>query len=221
MKMITSLFEIFDPIIRTANISTLIWILALIIPINKSLTLIPSRIKKTTYHIINYIFSELSASTNKPNKNRKVLILYSCFYIILILNLIGLIPYVYTLTSQILFTLSFALPMWGAIVLYNLRQNFNNFISHLVPLSTPIALSHFITIIESIRLIIRPITLSVRLCANITAGHILIALSRKSILILNFISLPLSILLILELAVAFIQRYVFTILLSIYVRETE
>lgn len=221
MKMITSLFEIFDPIIRTANISTLIWTLALIIPINKSLTLIPSRIKKTIYHTTNYIFSELSASINKPNKNRKVLILCSCFYIILILNLIGLIPYVYTLTSQILFTLSLALPIWGAIVLYNLRQNFNNFINHLVPLSTPIALSHFITIIESIRLIIRPITLSVRLCANITAGHILIALSRKSILILNFISLPLSVLLILELAVAFIQRYVFTILLSIYVRETE
>jgi F0F1-type ATP synthase membrane subunit a len=82
-------------------------------------------------------------------------------------------------------------------------------------------LSQFITIIETIRQVIRPITLSVRLCANITAGHILIALTRNAILIFNFSSIPLAILISLELAVAFIQRYVFTILLSIYLTETE
>jgi F0F1-type ATP synthase membrane subunit a len=77
------------------------------------------------------------------------------------------------------------------------------------------------SIIETVRQIIRPITLSVRLAANITAGHILIALSRAPILINNHIRVVLTTLLILELAVAIIQRYVFVILISIYLRETK
>lgn len=76
-------------------------------------------------------------------------------------------------------------------------------------------------IIESVSQIIRPITLSVRLAANITAGHILIALARRPILIINHMTLALSTLFLLELAVAFIQRYVFVVLLSMYLRETK
>jgi len=91
----------------------------------------------------------------------------------------------------------------------------------MVPTGTPIALSQFITLIERVSQIIRPITLSVRLAANITAGHILIALSRASVIILNHIRLILIVLLILEIAVAFIQRYVFVVLITIYLRETN
>jgi F0F1-type ATP synthase membrane subunit a len=91
----------------------------------------------------------------------------------------------------------------------------------LVPTGTPIALSQFIVLIESVRQIIRPITLSVRLAANITAGHILIALARAPIIVIRHIRVALRILFLLELAVAFIQRYVFVVLLSIYLRETK
>jgi F-type H+-transporting ATPase subunit a len=89
-----------------------------------------------------------------------------------------------------------------------------------VPLGTPLALSQFITIIERVRLIIRPITLSVRLAANITAGHILIALCRSPIFIINTFTIALFILLLLEIAVAFIQAYVFVTLISMYLSET-
>ena len=102
-----------------------------------------------------------------------------------------------------------------------MRKNLNSFLAHIVPTGTPIALSQFITLIERVSQIIRPITLSVRLAANITAGHILIALSRTSVIILNHIRLILIILLILEIAVAFIQRYVFVVLITIYLRETN
>jgi F-type H+-transporting ATPase subunit a len=82
------------------------------------------------------------------------------------------------------------------------------------------ALSHFIVVIETVSQIIRPITLSVRLAANITAGHILIILIRNTIFIINVIRLALLTLFLLELAVAFIQSYVFTLLLVIYLGET-
>jgi hypothetical protein len=104
--------------------------------------------------------------------------------------------------------------------LFRFINNKTHLLRHMVPLSTPLPLSQFIVIIETISFIIRPTTLSVRLAANITAGHILIRLVRSPIFILNLFSSVLLILIILEIAVAFIQRYVFTILMSIYVNET-
>lgn len=96
--------------------------------------------------------------------------------------------------------------------------------AHFVPLGSPIFLSFFIVIIETVRNFIRPITLSVRLMANIIRGHLLLhLLSSISIFgeIYMFLSLPLIIiLLLLESAVAFIQRFVFVILISLYINES-
>lgn len=99
-------------------------------------------------------------------------------------------------------------------------------IAHLVPLGTPAPLINFMVIIETISSIIRPLTLSVRLTANIIAGHLLISLlgnigpnSRKTIFIR--IILLQFLLIILELAVAIIQSYVFSILTILYISEVE
>jgi len=218
--MINSLFETFDPIIRTLNLNFSIFLIPLLFPNNVKINFINTRLSKILQITQHFIFEEIKASINNPNNKINLLILIRIFIFILFFNIFGLFPFIYTLTRQIIFTFSLALPFWLAITLFRISQNTNHFLSHLVPLSTPIALSQFITIIETIRQLIRPITLSVRLCANITAGHILIALTRKPIFILNIFSSLLSILIILEIAVAFIQRYVFTILLSIYLRET-
>ncbi len=173
------------------------------------------------FRILNkYIFNELSAAINF-NFNIKRQILRTIFILILTTNLSGLLPYVYTITRQIIFNLPLALRFWLGLIFFALYFNLNYFLAHLVPLSTPLALSQFIVIIETIRQIIRPITLSVRLCANMTAGHILIALCCKPIFIFNIFSSVLILLILLEIAVAIIQRYVFSILLSIYVRENQ
>lgn len=96
-------------------------------------------------------------------------------------------------------------------------------IAHLVPMGSPMILSFFIVIIETVRNIIRPITLSVRLTANIIRGHLLIhLLSSISIFrnLLFILRIPfIIILLILETAVAFIQGFVFVILISLYINE--
>tara|TARA_Y100001956_G_C4109920_1_gene181896 strand:- start:133 stop:507 length:375 start_codon:yes stop_codon:yes gene_type:complete len=101
---------------------------------------------------------------------------------------------------------------------------YNNLFCHLVPIGTPSFLIPIIVIIESVRNIIRPLTLSIRLAANIVAGHLLLTLLGSQAPNLNMISLSilfirLYLLLILEVAVACIQSYVFTILNSLYLNE--
>jgi len=97
-------------------------------------------------------------------------------------------------------------------------------LAHLVPLGTPSFLIPVMVIIETVRNIIRPVTLSIRLAANIVAGHLLLTLlgsqgSRVSRIILVILIISLVLLLILEVAVACIQSYVFTILSSLYLNE--
>lgn len=96
--------------------------------------------------------------------------------------------------------------------------------AHLVPLGTPIILIPFIVLIESIRNIIRPITLSVRLAANLTAGHLLLILLGESIvnsriLIIIAVTAAQFALITLEAAVAVIQAYVFATLSTLYASE--
>jgi F-type H+-transporting ATPase subunit a len=93
-----------------------------------------------------------------------------------------------------------------------------------VPQGTPTFLINFIVLIEIIRILIRPITLSVRLTANILAGHLLISLLRNFIMRRNFFGIILLlpfILTVLERAVAFIQAYVFVTLVTLYATENQ
>jgi len=221
MIMINRLFSSFDPIRRLFNINYTIIIATFTIPIILKLSLLNNRITSILQRTLIYLEREVKASLINSNNLGKIKILISIFFIILVLNLIGLIPYVFTITAQLIFTLSLSIPFWLAFILFSINKNTQHFLAHLVPAGTPIALSQFMVLIESVRQIIRPITLSVRLAANITAGHILIALARTPIMIINHITLALTTLFILELAVAFIQSYVFVILLSIYLRETK
>ena len=99
-------------------------------------------------------------------------------------------------------------------------------LAHLVPLGSPGLLMPFIVLIEMVRSIIRPLTLSVRLVANIVAGHLLLTLLRNGarsvrLILLSLVMMALFTLRCLETAVATIQAYVFTILSTLYVSEVE
>lgn len=99
-------------------------------------------------------------------------------------------------------------------------------LAHLVPLGTPYVLMPFMVLIESVRNIIRPLTLSVRLAANIVAGHLLLTLLRSQcaparLLLISPLILSLILLGVLESAVALIQGYVFRVLRTLYVNEVN
>jgi len=96
--------------------------------------------------------------------------------------------------------------------------------AHLVPMRTPGVLIPFIVLIETVRRVIRPLTLAIRLSANIIAGHLLLTLLGNQLANLRILGLifPTEIMLVgLEMAVSLIQAYVFTILITLYVREVR
>merc|ERR1711902_29720 len=136
----------------------------------------------------------------------------------------GLIPYIFTRTRHFSITLTLALPLWLGTMIVSIVFQYNRLLAHLVPLGTPSFLMPIIVIIETVRNIIRPITLSIRLAANIVAGHLLLTLlgsqgPRLRSINLIFFIIGLYLLLLLEVAVACIQSYVFTILSSLYLNE--
>ena len=106
-------------------------------------------------------------------------LLVRIFYFIVYSNFLGLIPYVFTPTRHLAVTVSLTLPLWLGYIAFIIFKNFNSFLRHLVPTGTPYILMPFIVVIETIRISIRPLTLSVRLAANIIAGHILMVLVRS------------------------------------------
>lgn len=142
------------------------------------------------------------------------------FIYLVVRNLLGLFPFVFAFTSHPFFTLGLGFTLWLSFFLMGWLKNFKNRAAHLVPEGSPLFLAPFIVLIESISHLIRPFTLSIRLAANIMAGHLIIILLARisSLGLLGFRNSLLlqRILLILELGVSIIQGFVFRILLLLY-----
>nr|YP_008144654.1 ATP synthase F0 subunit 6 [Heterodontus zebra]AGN92062.1 ATP synthase F0 subunit 6 [Heterodontus zebra] len=143
------------------------------------------------------------------------------------MNLLGLLPYTFTPTTQLSLNMAFAIPLWLMTVLIGMLNQPTIALGHLLPEGTPTPLVPILIIIETISLFIRPLALGVRLTANLTAGHLLMQLIATAAFVLISImptvalltSLILFLLTILEVAVAMIQAYVFVLLLSLYLQE--
>nr|YP_011017319.1 ATP synthase F0 subunit 6 [Amblyomma boeroi]WQF68982.1 ATP synthase F0 subunit 6 [Amblyomma boeroi] len=220
--MMMNLFSIFDPATSSSLsmnwMSIIIW--CSVIPsffwINSSIFLIFWKI------LFKKIFQEISNNMKMKNfKNIYVLVIF--FILIFLSNCFGLLPYIFTPSSHLVFSMMFAFPFWMTLIIFSLINKFNKFMSHLVPLGCPLILSFFMVVIETVSNLIRPITLSVRLTANMISGHLLIHLLSSimmmnvGLFLMNFIVMMM--LLMLEIAVAIIQSYVFVILISLYISE--
>nr|YP_010341279.1 ATP synthase F0 subunit 6 [Stenamma expolitum]UNZ99544.1 ATP synthase F0 subunit 6 [Stenamma expolitum] len=221
--MMMNIFSIFDPSSITPFISSnwlSMFIIFLLYPYQ--FWFLPSRMINLWFLSLNYLFKEFKILINYSFSN--LIILLSLFLMIFFNNFLGLFPYIFTASSHMMFCLSLALPMWISMLLINLYKFFNDLMSHMTPQGTPIILMPFMVIIETISLIIRPITLSIRLTANMIAGHLLLTLLGSSGPSMNYLFIPFLIfsqllLLILEISVAMIQAYVFSILLTLYSSE--
>nr|APG38395.1 ATP synthase subunit 6 [Kaloula kokacii] len=154
-------------------------------------------------------------------------LLTSLMVFLLGMNLLGLLPYTFTPTTQLSMNLGLALPLWLATVATGFRNQLTTSLGHLLPEGTPMLLIPTLIVIETISLLIRPLALGVRLTANLTAGHLLIqlismatvAMVPTSVVVTLFTFTALLLLTILEVAVAMIQAYVFVLLLSLYLQE--
>nr|YP_010550108.1 ATP synthase F0 subunit 6 [Neotrygon indica]UDP58218.1 ATP synthase F0 subunit 6 [Neotrygon indica] len=154
-------------------------------------------------------------------------ILTALMLFLITINLLGLLPYTFTPTTQLSLNMAFALPLWLTTVLIGMLNQPTVALGHFLPEGTPTLLVPILIIIETISLFIRPLALAVRLTANLTAGHLLMQLiATAAFVLISFMpsialltSLILFLLTILEIAVAMIQAYVFVLLLSLYLQE--
>nr|YP_007026834.1 ATP synthase F0 subunit 6 [Metacrangonyx goulmimensis]CCI69524.1 ATP synthase F0 subunit 6 [Metacrangonyx goulmimensis] len=219
--MTMNLFSIFDPsTLHFVNnwVSIFIWIF--LVP--STFWVLTSRLNSILVLFIKYIYSEFKPLLLKSSFT--LLVSVSIFFFVLSNNILGLFPYIFCGSSHMSFTLSLGLMAWLSLMFYGWVHNYKNILIHLIPEGTSTGLMPFMVVVETISNIIRPITLSIRLCANMIAGHLLISLLSTSLInssSLMFVMLALGevSLLILEIAVAFIQAYVFSMLLTLYTSE--
>nr|YP_010976176.1 ATP synthase F0 subunit 6 [Ammocrypta vivax]WNV28064.1 ATP synthase F0 subunit 6 [Ammocrypta vivax]WNX94639.1 ATP synthase F0 subunit 6 [Ammocrypta vivax] len=154
-------------------------------------------------------------------------LLASLMIFLITLNMLGLLPYTFTPTTQLSLNLGLAVPLWLATVIIGMRNQPTHALGHLLPEGTPGPLIPVLIVIETISLFIRPLALGVRLTANLTAGHLLIQLIATAAFVLLplmptvaiLTSTVLVLLTLLEIAVAMIQAYVFVLLLTLYLQE--
>nr|ALS46287.1 ATP synthase F0 subunit 6 [Glycera fallax] len=147
------------------------------------------------------------------------------FPMIITINLVGLLPYTFSFSSHLIFTFSLGLPLWLSLVISSATNNPKSFSAGLLPGGAPDWLNPFLVLIETISMLVRPITLSVRLAANMSAGHIvlgLIGVYASSALFLPTASPAVTLMLIqilytiFEMGICMIQAYIFCLLLTLY-----
>nr|QXT59980.1 ATP synthase membrane subunit 6 [Tuberculatus querceus] len=217
--MTTNLFNIFDPSTLILNLE-LNWMstMLMIMLMPNFLWILPNRIK----WIFNKIFIILNNEMLMLYKSKKIkspsFLFISLFTFIFLNNLLGLFPYIFSSSSHMVFSMTLAMPFWLFFILLSSIKNTKNMIAHLIPLSTPMLLAPLMTIIETMSIFIRPFSLSIRLTANMIAGHLLMTLLNSNSLMIIILMIQMF-MMTFELCVALIQSYVFSILSSLYSSE--
>nr|YP_009312183.1 ATP synthase F0 subunit 6 [Enteromius eburneensis]BAV71580.1 ATPase subunit 6 [Enteromius eburneensis] len=187
---------------------------------------INNRLNTIQEWFINRFTSQLMMPLNMGG-HKWALLLTSLMIFLITINMLGLLPYTFTPTTQLSLNMGFAVPLWLSTVIIGMRNQPTIALGHLLPEGTPIPLIPVLIIIETISLFIRPLALGVRLTANLTAGHLLIQLIATAAFVLMpmmptvaiLTATVLFLLTLLEVAVAMIQAYVFVLLLSLYLQE--
>ena len=158
-------------------------------------------------------------------------LVFSIFMFVLVSNVIGSIPYTFTVTSHIIVTASLALLVFFTVLIYGFYKNGLKFLKIFVPPGIPIYILPLVVTIEIISFLTRPLSHSVRLFGNMLAGHItvqvfagFVALLGTSIGVIGWVGgmVPLALtiaLIALDLLVAFLQAYVFAMLTCIYLND--
>lgn len=191
--------------------------------------LIPTRLQSLSEMAYEFVASMLRDGAGSQGM-RFFPLVFSLFMFILIANLIGMFPYFFTITSHLIVTFALAMLVIGTVVVYGLMKHGFGFLKLFVPVGIPGVLMPLVVLIEVISFLSRPISLSVRLFANMLAGHItlkvfagfIVALGAHGALGFMGAALPLFMTVALtglEFLVAFLQAYVFAVLTCMYLND--
>ena len=192
--------------------------------------LVPGRFQSMAE--LSYEFVATMIRSNAGQEGMKFFpLVYSIFMFILVTNVVSIIPYTFSVTSQIIVTATFALLVFFTVLIYGFYKNGLKFLKIFVPPGVPIYILPLVVSIEIISFLSRPLSHSVRLFANMLAGHITLKVFAGFVAMLGtslgaigwlggMVPLAMTIALTaLELLVAFLQAYVFAILTCIYLND--
>lgn len=192
--------------------------------------LIPSRMQSISEMAYEFVATSLRDSAG--SKGMKFFpFVFTLFTFVLVANFIGLFPYFYTVTTQIIVTFALSVLVIGTVIVYGFYKHGVGFLKLFVPQGVPAIIIPLVVLIEIISFLSRPISLSVRLFANMLAGHITLKVFAGFVVSLAAIGnlwgiggaiLPLIMtvaITALEFLVAFLQAYVFTVLTCMYIND--
>nr|YP_026056.1 ATP synthase F0 subunit 6 [Aleurodicus dugesii]AAS77746.1 ATP synthase F0 subunit 6 [Aleurodicus dugesii] len=214
----SSLFEIYDPYTYYLNLS-LNWLMIVffLIFLYMSFWLLMNNYMIVYMKLMMILFNEFKMFYSSMKIMKGCILLFlSLFFYILFINLMGLMPYVFSISSHLVFSLSLSLTFWLSFMFFGWLNFTNKMFSHLIPLGTPMMLIFLMVLIETISNMIRPISLAVRLMSNMISGHLLMSLlgsCSSSVFLFQMM------LFLFEFFVCFIQAYVFSSLLTLYFSE--
>jgi F-type H+-transporting ATPase subunit a len=192
--------------------------------------LIPGRIQSMAELSYEFVASTIRSTAGSEGMKFFPLI-FSLFMFICVSNLIGIIPYTFTISTHLIVTAALALVVFFTVLIYGFYKNGLKFLKIFVPSGIPIYILPLVMFIEILTFFLRPVSHSVRLFANMLAGHIalkvfagFVAMLGVSLGAIGWVGgvLPLGLtvaLTALELLVAFLQAYVFAILTCIYLND--
>ena len=192
-------------------------------------SVVPGRAQSVAEVLHDFVAGTLRDATG-PEGMKFFPLVFSLFMFVLTANLLGMVPGFFTVTSHIIVTFALAILVIGTVVIYGFAKHGTHFLGLFVPSGVPGWLLPFIVVIEVISFLSRPISLSLRLFANMLAGHIalkvfggfVVSLGAAGIGYAVLAPLPLLMavaLTALEFLVAFLQAYVFTVLTCIYLND--
>ena len=185
--------------------------------------IIPTKIQLLTelsYTLISKMISDTAGSKAKPYFP----FVFSLFMFVLFCNMLGMLPYSFTVTSHIIVTFALAAVIFVGVTIIGFVNHGIKYLKLFIPSGVPLFLLPLIVIIEIISYLSRPVSLSVRLFANMMAGHTMLKVFGGFVISLGIIGgwLPLSFTVALtglEILIAFLQAYVFAILTCIYLND--
>jgi F-type H+-transporting ATPase subunit a len=191
--------------------------------------LVPGRFQSMAELSYEFVANTIRSSAGSEGMKFFPLV-FSLFMFIMVSNMIGIIPYTFTVSSHIIVTVALALLVFLTVLVYGFYKNGLKFFKLFVPSGVPIVILPLVVLIEIISFLSRPVSHSVRLFANMLAGHITLKVFASFVTMLGAFGvvgwagaiLPLALtvaLTALELLVAFLQAYVFTILTCIYIND--
>ena len=189
----------------------------------KDRKIVPGKFQLISEMLYNFISKMISDTAGKKAKPYFSFI-FSLFIFVLFCNMVGMLPYSFTVTSHIIVTLAFAMFIFIGVTILGFVIHGFKYLKIFVPSGVPMVLLPIIMIIEIISYLSRPVSLSVRLFANMMAGHTMMKVFGGFVISLGILGgwLPLSFsvaLTGLEILVAFLQAYVFAILTCIYLND--